>query len=70
MGRILFLSAITYLAYRYITRSNRKAQSAITARHGSTELLPPEEGGAVVESAVVTRQLPQPSGAAEPDPRV
>lgn len=68
MGRILFLSAVAYLAYRYIGRSNAK-HGAIAS--GGTEVLPPArtESAALVPAAAP--QLPAPtSAAAEPDPQV
>jgi hypothetical protein len=38
MGRILFLTAVAYLAYRYIGRSNKKARELAA---GEQEVLPP-----------------------------
>jgi hypothetical protein len=37
MGRILFLTAVAYLAYRYIGRSNQKARELAA---GEQEILP------------------------------
>jgi len=70
MGRILFLSAVAYLAYRYISSSNKKHQE-IAARLGKTEVL----AAASRESAVVAaperpKTIQQHSAAAEPEPQV
>ena len=40
MGRILFLSAVALVAYRYIARSNQRHQ-AIAAGKSGVEILPP-----------------------------
>ena len=71
MGRILFLSAVAYLAYRYIGRSNAK-HGAIASSAG-TDVLPPApaESAALAPAAPVTAELSAPrSSAAEPDPQV
>ncbi|HYP14811.1 MAG TPA: hypothetical protein VEQ63_12860 [Bryobacteraceae bacterium] len=68
-GRVVFLSALAYVAFRYIARSNKKHQG-ITARVGTTEVLPPVKESAAVAPATeapsltVTRSI-----AAEPDPQ-
>jgi hypothetical protein len=68
MGRILFLSAVAYLAYRYIGRSNKKHQE-IAARVGTTEVLPPERKESAAISAPAPKVIEQHSAAAEPHPR-
>lgn len=40
MGRILFLSAVAFLAYRYIGRSNQRHQP-LGAGNKTVEVLPP-----------------------------
>ena len=69
MGRILFLSAVAYMAYRYIARSNKKHEE-IAARVGNTEVLPPapKESAAAI-TAPAPKVIDQPSVAAEPHPR-
>ena len=69
MGRILFLSAVAYLAFRYIARSNKKHEE-IAARVGNTEVLSPApKESAAASPAPVPQVLEQPSAAAEPHPR-
>jgi hypothetical protein len=53
MGRILFLSAVAYLAYRYIGRSNKKAKEIAA---GTQEILPPLSTG---EAGVSRPSLPK-----------
>ncbi|HYO80635.1 MAG TPA: hypothetical protein VES20_04480 [Bryobacteraceae bacterium] len=77
VGRILFLSAAAYLAYRYIGRSNKKArelressgaQEVLSAAHepigDQARLLPSE---AATEPGKAARTLVQTSTAAEPE---
>lgn len=70
MGRILFLSAVAYLAYRYIGRSNQKHQQ-IASQNG-VEVLPPATTVAALPApATETKALPagRSSLAAESDPQ-
>ena len=41
MGRILFLSTVAFLAYRYISRSNQRHQSLPSGEKNGVEILPP-----------------------------
>jgi hypothetical protein len=41
MGRILFLSAVAFLAFRYINRSNSKVRQISQTGPGTVEILPP-----------------------------
>jgi|RhiMethySRZTD1v2_1073278.scaffolds.fasta_scaffold5641468_1 hypothetical protein len=78
MGRILFLSAVALVAYRYIARSNQRHQ-AIAAGKGGVEVLPPVPTPTTTGSQ--TRQIATESDpeqelvavasslAAEPEPR-
>jgi hypothetical protein len=70
MGRILFLSAVALLAYKYIARSNQKHQS-LDAPDQALDLLPPTTT-AVRPSASESRPEPKlvvaGSRAVEPDP--
>ena len=70
MGRILFLSAVAYLAYRYIGKSN-KAHEAIASSAGNTEVLPAaeRESAALVPAAPMEIAVAPRSAAAEPDPQ-
>lgn len=82
MGRILFLSTVAFLAYRYISKSNLRHQSLPAGEaKGGVEILPPGTPAAVVRApssasvAVATpepvphpRLIPTPSRAAESDP--
>jgi hypothetical protein len=70
MGRILFLSAVAYLAYRYIGRSNKKHQE-IAARLGNVEVLPPapKESAALAPAPANPLLIEQHSAAVEPHPR-
>jgi hypothetical protein len=56
MGRIIFLSAVAYFAYKYIAQSNKKHQqlssprdSEVIATSGQTEVLPPQSAAAEPE---------------------
>jgi hypothetical protein len=42
IGRILFLSAAAFVAYRYIGRSNKKVQQQLSQKPGSIDILPAE----------------------------
>ena len=72
MGRILFLSAVALVAYRYIARSNK----AIAAGKGGVEILPPAPATAgsqarqnASESYPTQELVPVASSrAAEPEP--
>jgi hypothetical protein len=74
MGKILFLSAMAFMAYRYITRTNRKAQQ-ITEAQGTVQILPPERtenllpAGRAVEALPEAKSAPRISGAVETDLR-
>jgi hypothetical protein len=70
MGRILFLSAVAYLAYRYIGRSNKKHEE-IAAKLGKTEVLAPasKPSAAVTPAAQTPKLLKPASSAVEPDPQ-
>ena len=67
MGRILFLSAVAYLAYKYIGRSNKKHQE-IAAQLGNTEVLPPapKESATPAVSPATSLLIEQRSTAVEP----
>jgi hypothetical protein len=76
MGRILFLSAVAFVAYRYIARSNQRHQQ-LPSGDSNIELLPPttlaDVKTAGTESAVESdrqapKQLVGASRAVEPDP--
>jgi hypothetical protein len=78
MGRILFLSAVALVAYRYIARSNQRHQ-AIAAGKGGVEVLPlaptPTTTGSQARQ-IATESHPKQelvavasSRAAEPEPR-
>lgn len=62
IGKILFLSAAAFLAYRYIGNSNRKAR-ALNEKRAVQEILPP-----AAEEAEVASSARLVSMAAEPDP--
>jgi hypothetical protein len=79
MGRILFLSTVAFLAYRYISKSNQKHQALPASNEkGTIEILPPTSASASVrapasrDSAVEPVSRPRlittPSRAAESDP--
>ena len=69
MGRILFLSAMAYLAYRYIGRSNKKHEE-IAAKAGSSEVLPPaSQPSAALAPAPEPKLLTKSSAAVEPEPQ-
>jgi len=62
MGRIFFLSAMAFLAYKYIARSNKQHQP-LDAADKEVEVLPPAPPS-------MTTAQPQTSVAAEPEPRL
>jgi hypothetical protein len=76
MGRILFLSAVALVAYRYIVRSNKQHQAL---NDGNTvEVLPPSPASATTTIPALREAVdasPEPtlvgagSRAAEPDSR-
>jgi hypothetical protein len=78
MGRILFLSAVAFMAYKYIARSNQRHQQL---PEGATkvEVLPPPTAAsdakstpklsAVEPDRQAQKQLVTASSAVEPDPR-
>lgn len=70
MVRLLFMSAVAFVAYKYIGRSNRKHQSAIMSQPGTLEILPPElvSSARVVTAPEQPKQTATRSAAAEPDP--
>jgi hypothetical protein len=82
MGRILFLSTVAFLAYRYISKSNQRHQSLPAGeKKGAVELIPPSPATASVGSpsmpavrASATEPVPHPrlipatSRAAESEP--
>jgi hypothetical protein len=69
MGRILFLSAVAFLAYRYIGRSNKKHEE-IAAKLGNTEVLSPAPApSAAAIAPAAPKRIEQHSAAAEPHPR-
>lgn len=85
IGRVIFLSAAAFVAFRYIARSNKQHQD-VAGRLGTTEVLPPVKTASPAasvgsdrsgqESAAVTPGsaesasiLVHRSPAAEPDPR-
>ena len=63
MGRIIFLTTVAFLAYRYISKSNQRHQSLPAGeKNGAVEVLPPTTAGtASLSSPAVT-----PSAATEP----
>jgi hypothetical protein len=67
MGRIFFLSAVAFLAYKYIARSNRKHLPAGTSQ--DVELLPPtsNESATEQERGIAVAPIAE-SRAVEPDP--
>ena len=67
IGKILFLSGAAFVAYRYITTSNRKARQ-LRQRKSFQEILPPqfEESATLVQREA--RAALTASSAAEPDP--
>lgn len=77
MGRIIFLSAVAFLAYKYIARSNQRHQPLAPGDTKPVEVLPPAPGSDTSSKAAITApasepdspKLPAPrSRAAEPDP--
>jgi hypothetical protein len=77
MGRILFLSAVAFVAYRYIARSNQRHQQ-LPSGENTVELLPPASTVSDVKTAAKLsavesdrespKQLVGASRAVEPDP--
>ena len=77
MGRILFLSAVAFVAYRYIARSNQRHQQ-LPSGDNKVELLPSAATlsdvkttaklSAVESDREGTKQLVGASRAVEPDP--
>ena len=82
MGRILFLSTVAFLAYRYISKSNQRHQSLPAGeKKGALEILPPAPTtssltspstpairSAATEPVPHPRLIPTTSRAAEADP--
>jgi hypothetical protein len=75
MGRIFFLSAMAFLAYKYIARSNKQHQPLDSAKKG-VEVLPPApapEITAQTQASIAAEPQPKLVGAgsraAEPEPR-
>jgi hypothetical protein len=80
MGRILFLSTVAFLAYRYISKSNQRHQSLPAGEtKGALEILPPTTSSltspstsairsAATEPVPHPRLIPTTSRAAEADP--
>ncbi|HYP08286.1 MAG TPA: hypothetical protein VER03_18780 [Bryobacteraceae bacterium] len=79
MGRIIFLTAVAFAAYRYISKSNQRHQAIAPGdnNEGSLEVLPaapatttPAIRGSATESAAQHQKLlaTSTSKAAEPDP--
>ena len=77
MGRILFLSAVAFMAYKYIARSNQRHQQSPSGE-SNVELLPPAPALSDVKAAAKLsavepdrepqRELVGASRAVEPDP--
>lgn len=73
MGKVLFLSAMAYLAYRYIAKSNRKVRE-IADQAGTVQILPPERTagelppGRAVELLPPAKPVHHLSDAAETNP--
>ena len=63
MGRIIFLSAVAYLAYRYIARSNKRHQQIAAG----IQALPPVPRESAALAPAAPKVLEQRSVAAEPD---
>ena len=70
MVRLLFMSAVAFVAYKYIGRSNRKHQLTTTSQPGTLEILPPEpvSSARVISAPEQPKQIVARSAAAEPDP--
>lgn len=78
MGRIVFLSAVAFLAYKYISRSNKRHQALTPGAEGALEILPPTPStakvtaplsrGLATESTPAVRVLATTSRAAESEP--
>ncbi|MBC8165704.1 MAG: hypothetical protein H7Y20_07520 [Bryobacteraceae bacterium] len=70
IGRVLFLSAVAMVAYRYITRSNKQI-ARLSEPQGSVTLLPSEPPVAALTPSLATeagrpaRVAPRLSAAAE-----
>jgi len=64
MGRIFFLSAAAFLAYKYIARSNKRHE-AIGSGEGSMEILPAKAIALPLASNLIAAEQ---RSAAEPDP--
>jgi len=58
IGRILFLSAAAFVAYKYIGRSNQKAERELAEAPGTVQILPPEPGASVAPSAATESLQP------------
>ena len=41
MGRLIFLSTVAFIAYRYIARSNQQHQQLSPGEKKSTDIIPP-----------------------------
>ena len=77
MGRILFLSAVAFMAYKYIARSNQRHQQ-LPSGDNNVELLPAaptlsdvtlaSKLAAVEPDRQAQRQVVRASRAVEPDP--
>jgi hypothetical protein len=59
MGRIFFLSAMAFLAYKYIARSNKQHQPLDTANK-EVEVLPPAPPSTITEQSQASIAEPQP----------
>jgi hypothetical protein len=78
MGRILFLSAVAFMAYKYIARSNQRHQQ-VPEGDNKVEVLPPSPAAsepknvpklsAVESDREAQKRLVAVSSAVEPDPR-
>jgi hypothetical protein len=69
MGRIIFLSAVAFVAFKYIARSNKKHQE-IAASMGNEQATMPatREPAALLPAGPAPKLLEHRSPAAEPDP--
>jgi len=70
IGRLLFLSAAAFVGYKYIRRSNQKAQREIAEAPGTVQILPPDStpqiaGSGATEPGRPARTTPSISAAAE-----
>ncbi len=61
IGRIVFLSAVAFAAYKYINRNNQKVkQELASAARGTVEILPPDKSAKVIPSnATETLRAPR-----------